>query len=203
MRCLVADAHPVFAAAVCKHLGATGYETIGPLTDGQAAVAAAANERPALAVVDHQLPRLGGACLVRRLAEVSPETRIAVYTADADEAIAADLLACGGAAVILKEAPLDDLGRALESVAAGRPYVDPALARDVLASPVDPAPELTSREANVLLLLADGLSNDEIGDRLSISGATVRVHVRKATERLGASTRTQAVATALRLGLIE
>jgi DNA-binding NarL/FixJ family response regulator len=198
-RCLVADAHPVLAAAVC--IEASGHVVIGPAADGYAAVAAAAEEQPRLAVIDHHLPRLGGATLVRELADVAPATRIVVYTADADEASAAEILSSGAAAIVLKEAPLDDLGGALEAAAAGHSYVDPSLARHALAS--RPALELTEREAAVLLLLAEGLSNDEIGARLSISGATVRIHVRKASERLGAATRTHAVATALRLGLIE
>jgi DNA-binding NarL/FixJ family response regulator len=175
---------------------------IGPAADGHAAVAAAAEKQPGLAVIDHHLPRLGGAALVRELADVAPATRIVVYTADADEASAAEILSSGAAAVVLKEAPLDDLGGALEAAAAGRSYVDPSLARHALARRPDAA-SLTEREAAVLLLLADGLSNDEIGARLSISGATVRIHVRKASARLGAATRTHAVATALRLGLIE
>jgi DNA-binding NarL/FixJ family response regulator len=202
-RCLVAEAHPVLAGAVCKYIGASGYAVIGPAADGHAAVAAAMEEQPGLAVIDHHLPRLGGAPLVRELADVAPATRIVVYTGDADEASAAEMLASGAAAVVLKEAPLDDLGDALEAAAAGRPYVDPSLTRRALSTRPDAAPELTGREADVLLLLADGLSNDEIGARLSISGATVRIHVRKASERLGAATRTHAVATALRLGLIE
>ena len=90
-----------------------------------------------------------------------------------------------------------DLVRALEAALNGSSYLDPALVKN-------PAPggKLTPRELDVLGLLAEGLQHEEIGRRLGISSETVRTHLRKASDRLGASTRTQAVATALRLGLI-
>ena len=98
---------------------------------------------------------------------------------------------------MLKEAPLADLVRALEAALAGGSYLDPALQRDGV-----PSGKLTARELDVLRLLAEGLQHEEIGRRLGISSETVRTHLRKASDRLGATTRTQAVATALRLGLI-
>ena len=103
-------------------------------------------------------------------------------------------------ALILKDAPLSDLGQALETICSGQRYVDPALARIALGA-APSKPMLTPRESEVLAHVADGLSHEEIGRRLSISPETVRTHVRKACERLNARTRTHAVATALRLGL--
>jgi DNA-binding NarL/FixJ family response regulator len=143
------------------------------------------------------MPRLAGIELIHALREASPETRIAVYTADADEGIARDVLEAGAVALVLKEAPLADLVRALEAALSGNTYLDPALTKDA-----KPGGKLTQRELDVLGLLAEGLQHDEIGRRLGISSETVRTHLRKASDRLGASTRTQAVATALRLGLI-
>jgi DNA-binding NarL/FixJ family response regulator len=142
------------------------------------------------------MPRLAGVELIRALREASPTTRIAVYTAEADERIAHEVLEAGAVALVLKEAPLADLVRALEAALAGGSYLDPALAGAV------PGKKLTQRELDVLGLLAEGLQHEEIGRRLGISSETVRTHLRKACDRLGAATRTQAVATALRLGLI-
>jgi DNA-binding NarL/FixJ family response regulator len=124
---------------------------------------------------------------------------IAVYTADTDQSIVGVVFDAGAHALILKDAPLGDLVHALEAIQSGRRYVDPALARVALGA--SDKPSLTPREAEVLAHVADGLSHDEIGKRLSISPETVRTHVRKACERLNARTRTHAVATALRLGL--
>lgn len=196
-RCLIADDHPALTAAVSAYLAANGFAVVGPVPDGRRAVALAEQEQPDLALVDFRMPRLAGTDLVRAILEVSPETRVAVYTADADERIAHDVLEAGAAALVLKEAPLADLVRALESALAGQSYLDPALTKETGVRG-----KLTQREIDVLCLLAEGLQHEEIGRRLGISSETVRTHLRKACDRLGATTRTQAVATALRLGLI-
>ena len=196
-RCLVADDHPALLSAVTSYLSENGFEVVGPANDGRRAVALAAETKPDLALVDYRMPRLSGTDLVRQIKEVSPDTVIAVYTADADQQMARDVMEAGAVALVLKEAPLADLVRALEAALAGGSYLDPALQRDGV-----PSGKLTARELDVLRLLAEGLQHEEIGRRLGISSETVRTHLRKASDRLGATTRPQAVATALRLGLI-
>jgi DNA-binding NarL/FixJ family response regulator len=193
---LVADDHPALMVAIATYLEGHDFTVLGPVADGDAAVAMAAKEKPELALVDWRMPRRSGADLVRGIAQASPETRIAVYTADADQTLARAALDAGAVTVILKEAPLGDLIRALEATLNGRSYLDPALRRTAGRA------QLTERELEVLSLLADGLRHEEIGLRLGIGSETVRTHLRKASERLGATTRTQAVATAFRLGLI-
>jgi DNA-binding NarL/FixJ family response regulator len=201
LRCLVADDHPALVQAVSDFLHGADVEVVATASDGDHAVALAAETRPDVALVDFRMPRLAGVELVARLREAAPETRVVVYTADADEALVRGALGAGADAVLLKEAPLADLSRALATVAAGATYLDPALARFAVGAEVG-TPMLTVREVSVLTLLAEGLTHDQIGERLSISGETVRTHVRKASDRLGASTRTEAVAKALRMGLI-
>ena len=196
-RCLVADDHPALRSAVTTYLSENGFDIIGPASDGRRAVALATEEKPDLALVDYRMPRLAGSELVRTLRQASPDTKIVVYTADGDERLAREVLDAGAVALVLKEAPLADLVRALEAALAGGSYLDPALAKNT-----KPGGKLTQREIDVLGLLAEGLQHEEIGRRLGISSETVRTHLRKASDRLGASTRTQAVATALRLGLI-
>ncbi|HET7045599.1 MAG TPA: response regulator transcription factor [Gaiellaceae bacterium] len=197
-RCLVADDHPALATAVCDFLAGSGYEVVGPASDGPRAVTLARDEAPDLALVDYRMPRLEGPALVAQLREAAPGTAVVVYTADADEHVARAALAAGAAALVLKEAPLSDLGRALDAVRAGRAYVDAGVAHAGA-----PRAELTPRELDVLALVAEGLSHEQIGERLGIGGETVRTHLRKASARLGAATRTQAVASAIRRGLIE
>ncbi len=194
--CLVADDHPALTVAVSAFLAEHGFEIVGPAADGRRAVALADSARPELALVDFRMPRLSGLALLAALAEASPGTRLVVYTADADQTLAREAMEAGAVAVVLKEAPLVDLVRALEAALAGRSYLDPALGSRPLPA------RLTARELDVLGLLAEGLPHEEIGRRLGISSETVRTHLRKASDRLGAATRTQAVATALRLGLI-
>ncbi|TMK79714.1 MAG: response regulator transcription factor [Actinobacteria bacterium] len=200
LRCLVADDHPALVAAVSDFLESQGFEVVGQARDGVAAVASVRESHPDLALVDYRMPHLEGAELLAQLREQAPEMLIAVYTADTDQSIVGVVFEAGAHALILKDAPLTDLVHALDAIRAGRRYVDPALARVALGA--SSKPSLTPREAEVLAHVADGLSHAEIGKRLSISPETVRTHVRKACDRLNARTRTHAVATALRLGLL-
>jgi len=200
IRCLVADDHPALVAAVSDFLESQGFEIVGRARDGLTAVASARETSPDVALVDYRMPHLEGAELLDELRVSAPDMLIAVYTADADQSIVGVVFEAGAHALILKDAPLTDLGHALEAICSGRRYIDPALARGALTTTTS-KPALTPREAEVLAHVADGLSHDEIGRRLSISPETVRTHVRKACERLNARTRTHAVATALRLGL--
>jgi DNA-binding NarL/FixJ family response regulator len=136
-------------------------------------------------------------------AAVAPQTAVILYTAYGDRALLTEALDAGARGFVLKEAPIGDLARAVTLVADGGTYVDPVLAGYLAQShAADRLPSLTQREREVLRLLADGNSNEEIGKRLFISPETVRTHVRKAMDKLDADTRTQAVATALRQSLI-
>jgi DNA-binding NarL/FixJ family response regulator len=201
IRCLVADDHPALVAAVSDFLENNGFDVVGQARDGLAAVAGVQETMPDVALVDYRMPHLEGAALIAQLKETAPEMLIAVYTADSDHSIVRAVFDAGAHALILKDAPLSDLSSALETICSGRRYVDPALARVALGASGKPA--LTPRESEVLAHVADGLSHDEIGTRLSISPETVRTHVRKACERLNARTRTHAVAIALRMGLFQ
>ena len=156
-----------------------------------------------MALIDVRMPKLGGIELTRRAQRSTPDTAILLYTGYGDRALLTEALDAGVRGFVLKEAPMDDLLRAVKSVASGGTYVDPVLAGTLAASSVgNKLPELTHRERDVLRLLADGLSNEEIGKKLFISAETVRTHVRKAMDKLDADTRTQAVARALRDHLI-
>lgn len=199
--CVVADDHPALLGAVVSYLDASGFDVIGTAQDGAQACSVIQELQPDVALVDFRMPRVSGTALVARLREESPRVRLLVYTADADEKDVTAILSAGASGIVLKEAPLIDLIRALNSALEGRAYVDPGLATTA-TSPPGRSRALTAREVDVLALLAEGLSYEQIGLRLTISGETVRTHVRKATDRLGAGTTTEAVATALRKRLI-
>jgi len=171
--------------------------------DGEEALERIEQRKPQVALVDVRMPKLGGIELTRRSQRSTPETSILLYTGYGDRALLTEALDAGVRGFVLKEAPMDDLLRAVQSVATGGTYVDPVLAGTLAASSIgNKLPELTQRERDVLRLLADGLANEEIGKRLFISAETVRTHVRKAMDKLDADTRTQAVARALRDRLI-
>jgi DNA-binding NarL/FixJ family response regulator len=200
---LIADDHPAMVEAVADVLTEHGYAIVGRARDGQEALQKIEAQRPSIALIDLRMPRMGGIELARRAASAAPETAIILYTGYGERALLLEAMDAGARGFLLKEAPLVDLIRAIEIVAAGGTYVDPVLA-GYLASPraTERLPNLTQRERDVLRLLSDGLSNEEIGKRLFISPETVRTHVRKAMNKLNADTRTQAVATALRQSLI-
>lgn len=201
--CVVADDHPAVLEAVTEFLVQGGIEVAGRARDGEEALEKIEQRKPLVALVDVRMPRLGGIELTRRAARSAPDTAILLYTGYGDRALLTEALDAGVRGFVLKEAPMEDLLRAVQSVAAGGTYVDPVLAGTLAASSVgSKLPQLTQRERDVLRLLADGLSNEEIGKRLFISAETVRTHVRKAMDKLDADTRTQAVARALREQLI-
>ena len=201
--CIVADDHPAMVEAVADVLTEHGLSVVGRARNGEEALAQIEARKPDVALVDVRMPRLGGIEVARRSAEISPETAVILYTAYGDRALLTDALDAGARGFVLKEAPLVDLARAVSLVAGGGTYVDPVLAGYLAtARTTAQLPSLTPRERDVLRLLADGHSNEEIGKRLYISPETVRTHVRKAMHKLDADTRTQAVATALRQSLI-
>ena len=200
--CVIADDHPAMLTAIADTLERSGIEIVGRASDGEEALALIEAQQPRVALVDVRMPRLSGIEVAQKAAIVAPNTSIVFYTAYGDRALLSEALDVGARGFVLKEAPLSDLVRAVERVAAGEAYVDPVLAGVLVSAQTEKIPSLTQREREVLRLLADGLSNEEIGKRLFISPETVRTHVRKAMAKLEADTRTQAVAKALRQSLI-
>ena len=186
--------------AVAGFLAAGGVDVVARARDGEEALARILEREPAVALVDVRMPGLGGLEVARRARRAAPRTAVLLYTGFGDRALLTEALDAGVAGFVLKEAPLDDLLRAVRTVAAGKAYVDPVLAAAAIGPST--ASQLSAREREVLRLLADGLSNEEIGKELFISAETVRGHIRKAMEKLGADTRTEAVARALRQRLI-
>ena len=201
--CVVADDHPAVVEAVADILAENGVEVPGRARDGTDAVKLIELHRPAVALLDLRMPGLSGIEVARLAARSSPDTAVILYTAFGDRALLTEALDAGARGFVLKEAPLAEVVRAVELVAAGRTYVDPVLAGVLSSSAAtDKILNLTQRERDVLRLLADGMTNEEIGKTLFISPETVRTHVRKAMAKLDADTRTEAVATALRQSLI-
>jgi DNA-binding NarL/FixJ family response regulator len=203
VRCLVADDHPAVLGAVCDYLASEGVEIVARASDGEEALAKIASMQPPVAIIDLQMPKRSGIDVARAAAKESPATAVILFTGFADQALLVEAVDAGARGFVLKEAPLTDLLRAINTVAAGGTYVDAVLAGTLAsAHATGKLADLTERERDVLRLLADGLTYDEIGKRLFIAPATVRTHVQKAMRRLDANSRTQAVAMALRQSLI-
>ena len=201
--CVVADDHPAMRAAVSDVLSDYGMTVLGIAADGVEAVERIESAKPQVAVIDVRMPLLSGIEVARRVAITTPDTAFLFYTAYGDRSLLAEALDVGARGFVLKEAPVIELVRAVERVAAGESYVDPVLAGILVGIGLNQRiAALTEREREVLRLLADGRSNEEIGRQLFVSPQTVRTHVRKAMVKLEAETRTHAVATALRQSII-
>ena len=163
-----------------------------------------AARRPTIALLDIEMPGLGGIDVIREIAALDTRPDVIIYTGFSDSARLSQALDAGARGYVLKESPLRGLALAIRTVARGGIYVDPVLARHLAARSLE-APEpagLTPRESDVLQLIADGKRNDQIAAELAISPHTVATHVRKTMVRLDSKTRTHAVATAMRRSLI-
>jgi DNA-binding NarL/FixJ family response regulator len=202
LTCLIADDHPAVVRSLTGFLEQSGIEVIGEARGGEDALAQIEARHPSIALLDVRMPGMGGVEVVRRAMRVSPETAAVIYTGHADAPLVDEALDAGARGLVLKDAPLPDLVRALELVASGGVYIDAGLTAVLAMRRTSASPTVTQREREILRLLADGFTNEEIGRRLFISPETVRTHVRRTIAKLGAKTRTQAVAIALRQQLI-
>jgi DNA-binding NarL/FixJ family response regulator len=205
VRCMIVDDHAAVREGVKLILGRDEQiEVIGEAGSGEAAIEMAGRRRPDVIVMDVRMSGMDGFEATRRIMQDHPEIGIVLYTAHGERGLLAEGLDCGARGYVLKDAPPDDVVRAIKRVAEGGAYVDPTLASDLVTpGSTQKLPALSGREREVLAMLADGASNPEIASKLFISPETVRTHVRNAMAKLEADTRTQAVAQALRHALIE
>ncbi len=201
--CLIVDDHEVVREGLRLSLSrASHIRVIGEAGDGASAVARAERRRPNVVIMDVRMPGMDGLQATREIMEKVPESSVLIFTAYSERSLLGRGLDAGAKGYILKEAPHQTLLRAIEKVAGGEGYVDPALMPTFL-SPKDRDEMLTSREREILQLLADGMSNADVAGRLYISQETVKSHVRHILTKLEAETRTQAVAIAIRESMIE
>ena len=188
-------------------------EVVGEADDGEAAVALAAERAPQVVLMDIRMPGLDGIEATRRISADPALAGVRVVmltTFDLDEHVF-EALACGASGFLVKDTEPDELLRAVRVVAAGEALLGPSVTRRLIAEFTAQRPrsgplpaafdELTAREREVVALVALGLSNDEIADRLVISPATAKTHVSRAMTKAGARDRAQLVVLAYRSGL--
>lgn len=184
-------------------------QVVGLAQDGAEAVELAGQRAPDVVLMDLKMPGMNGVEATRRIRAQHPEIKVLVLTTYDDDAWVFDAIRAGAAGYLLKDTPREKVIEALRGTAAGKSYVDPAVAgkllEQVASEPAQPSAavrgKLTEREADVLRLLARGLSNPEIAAALHLSEGTVRNHVSAIFARLEVTDRTQAAILAIKYGL--
>jgi DNA-binding NarL/FixJ family response regulator len=201
--CLIVDDHEVVREGLRLSLSrAPHIRVVGEAGDGRAAIDLAERRKPNVVIMDVRMPGLDGLDATKELMEKEPNSAVLIFTAYSERSLLARGLESGAKGYILKEAPHETLVRAIEKVANGDSFIDPALMPAFLSGK-DREDMLTAREREILQLLADGMSNGDVAQRLFISQETVKSHVRHILAKLEADTRTHAVAIALRDAIID
>jgi DNA-binding NarL/FixJ family response regulator len=209
IRVLIADDHPVVREGLAAMLSREpDIDVVGEAQDGQEAVDRAGSLQPNVVLMDLMMPRLGGVDAIRLIRERHPNVQTIVLTTYGDDDSIFQGIAAGARGYLLKDAPRDELFRAVRAVARGESLLQPAVATRLLdrftRPKNEPAQEtLTERELEVLRLLSKGSANKQIGVSLKISESTVKTHVANIFQKLNVSDRTEAVTVALQRGLIK
>jgi DNA-binding NarL/FixJ family response regulator len=204
LRIVVVDDHPVVRDGLRGMLdGQDDLTVVGEAADGLEAVAVVARERPDVVLMDLRMPRMDGVSATAEIHTAQPEVRVLVLTTYDEDHDIVRAIEAGARGALLKDAPREELFRAVRSSARGEMVLAPAVTARLfgrLRVPQQHSP--TERELQVLTLVAQGLTNRAIGRRLSVSEATVKTHLVHVFAKLGVADRTAAVTAALDRGLI-
>ncbi|BBC93180.1 response regulator [Streptomyces griseofuscus] len=216
-RVVVADDQTVVREGIVMLLGLLpGVEVIGAAGDGEEAVRLVGELAPDVVLMDLRMPRCDGVEATRRIREQYPGTQVVVLTTYADDESLFPALRAGARGYLTKDAGGEEIVRAVESVLSGEAGLSPSVQRRLLerlsqaepqsaaVMPTPPVPPdgLTVRETEVLVLIAEGLSNQEIAHRLHVSNATVKTHINNLFAKTGLKDRAQAVRYAYAKGLV-
>jgi DNA-binding NarL/FixJ family response regulator len=212
---LIADDHQVLRQALRRAMEDAGLVVLGEAGDGAEAVQLVDELRPELVIMDVTMPVLGGIEATRRVHAAHPDLPIVVLTMHDEDALRAEAVRAGASAFLTKDSSMQEVVATAMATVAGE-ALSANLASSILhelrapdaakdgattASPAEPSP-LTRREEEILQLIADGYSTSEVASRLFISGKTVKNHLASIYAKLDARDRTQAVLSAVRIGII-
>jgi len=214
IRVLIADDQRVVRDGLAMLVGLIdGVEIAGAACDGEEAVRLAVAHQPDVILMDLRMPGMDGIAATAQLRDQLPSARVLVLTTYADDDTILPALRAGAHGYLTKDASAEQIEAAIRAVHAGQTHLDPLVQERLVAAVTGPPPEevaagahllpagLTTREAEVLTLLAAGLSNAEIAQRLFVSNATVKTHINRIFAKTGARDRAQAVRYAYQTGL--
>lgn len=205
IRILLADDHPLFRDGVAHSLEAEpGFQIVGQVDSGEEAIALARDTRPDIVLLDVSMPGCGGIAAAETIAAELPATRIMMLTAAENRDVLMDALKAGAHGYVLKGVSAAVLRDVVRCVMGGEAYITPVLASSLLiefsrpAPPHDPITDLAPREADILDLLKEGLTNREIGERMHLSEKTIKHYMTNILQKLHVRSRTEAVLVATR-----
>jgi len=214
IKILLVDDQPLFREGLRTLLSVhSDFEIIGEAGDGEEAISLVRSHRPAVVLMDLQMPVLDGVAATRRLHEEQPDCRVIVLTTFDDDEMVFDGLRAGAVGYLLKDAPSEKLAEAIRVAARGETFLQPSVAAKVVAEfarltrkTAEPSSSLieplSERELEILRLIANGASNREIADTLFLAEGTVKNHVTNMLGKLGVRDRTQAAIKAKDIGLV-
>lgn len=210
---VLVDDHPMVRGGLRAALSAeAGWQVIGEAADGMAGIAMAQQLRPAVLVVDMQMPGMNGLEVLRRVRPILPDTQVILFSMHSEDAYVREALASGAAGYVLKEADAAELIHAIRVALQGGRYLSPSLTERTISAYLHQSTSdlsvnwlemLTARERQVMLLAAQGLGNNEIGDRLNISPRTAETHRANLMRKLGLKTPSELDRFAREHGLID
>jgi DNA-binding NarL/FixJ family response regulator len=209
IRIFIADDHPVVREGLTAMIsGEDDFEVVGEATNGLEAVDKSLKIKPDVVLMDLRMPGLDGVEAIRQIAATDPSIKFIILTTFSDDEGIFRGIEVGARAYLLKDAPREELFKAIRAVYKGESLIQPVVASKVLdrfaeLSRQSQSPEtLTEREVEVLNLVAKGSANKEIAASLNISNSTVKTHIASIFQKLGANDRTEAVTQAIRKGII-
>ncbi|HEV8192665.1 MAG TPA: response regulator transcription factor [Ktedonobacterales bacterium] len=210
LRVLIVDDHPIFRDGMRALLGSVpDIEVVGEAATGDEAIAMTAELQPDVALMDLQMPGIGGIEATRQILHASPHVRVLVVTMFEDDYSVFTAMRAGARGYIVKGAKPDDMLRAVRSAGSGEAIFSPAIAArliDFFSAPKPPVPQqtfpdLSDREREILDLIAQGASNADIANRLVLSPKTVRNHVSNIFSKLQVADRAHAIIQARDAGM--
>jgi DNA-binding NarL/FixJ family response regulator len=210
IRILIVDDHPVVREGIGSMLKKEpDFKMVGEASNGLEAIEKARELLPDVVLMDLRMPEMDGVEAISRIKAEKPEVKFIILTTYSDDEYIFKGIAAGARAYLLKDAPRDELFKAIRMVSRGESLIQPVVASRVLdklaeLSRKTPAADtLSDREIEVLRLMAGGQSNKDIADHLSITQSTVKTHITSIFQKLNVTTRTEAVTNALKKGIIQ
>lgn len=204
IRILMADDHPVVRAGIRGMLETQpDFEVIAEAENGREAVDQTSRHTPDVVLLDLRMPEMDGVEAISKIKEIHPDIHILVLTTYDTDADIVRAVEAGATGYLLKDAPRGELFRAVRATARGDTVLAPPVAARLMGKVRDGGETaLSAREIDVLMLVSRGATNQDVGEKLHISTATVKSHLLQIYQKLGVSDRTAAVTTAIERGII-